>query len=98
MIENIWILGGDPLDQDLSDLLDLIISVKYTQKKIWIFTRYEIDEVPDIVKQYVDYIKTGRYEENSRSYTVSSIANGIKLASKNQKIYKKTKEGWQLCE
>lgn len=87
LIENIMIFGGEPLDQPPSDLEELLSLLSFSNKKIWIFTRYPIEEVPDFVKHYCDYIKCGKYEKNLTSD--NNIQYGIKLASNNQKIYKK---------
>jgi anaerobic ribonucleoside-triphosphate reductase activating protein len=90
MIDNISIMGGEPLDQDSSDLFDLMSwldTVKSPKTKIWLYTRYPFKEVPDIFKSIADYVKCGMYNENKLN-TEGKRQYGIKLASTNQKIYK----------
>lgn len=84
LVENIMIFGGEPLDSDLGELL---FECNVLKKPIWIFTHYELDEVPDYIKNYCTYIKTGAYRKD---LTVdNNIQYGIKLATSNQKIHKK---------
>lgn len=85
LIENIMIFGGEPLDQDHSELEVFLKNLKQYQKKIWLFTRYEIEEVPDFIKTSVDFIKTGRYI--SELTCDDNIQFGIKLSTSNQKIH-----------
>lgn len=84
IIDSIWILGGEPLDQDLYRLDFLLSHIKI--KPLWLFTRYEIDSIPGSIKQYFNYIKTGSYIEELK--TDKNIVCGINLASGNQKLYK----------
>lgn len=85
LIENIMIFGGEPLDQDEDELIQLLFDLEHCNKKIWIFTRYEINEISDNIKFFCDYIKTGRYEENLSCE--DNVQYGIKLATSNQKIF-----------
>lgn len=96
MITNIWILGGEPMDQEPSDMLDLLISLHYTGRKIWMFTRYEFDKIPNKFKKYLDYIKTGSYNPDLK--TDDKVVRGVKLATSNQDIWMKMKEGWQKAD
>ena len=90
LIDNIWILGGEPLDQNEKELINLLKELKTTNKNIWLFTRYELDNISDDVKNISDYIKTGIYDE--LKLTNNNIQYNIKLASSNQNIYKKGKD------
>lgn len=83
IIDNIAILGGEPLHS--KELVDLLI-ILYTFKPIWLYTSYELDEVPDNIKQYCTYIKTGRYIKELK--TDNNICYGIPLSTSNQKIIK----------
>ena len=87
MIENIMIFGGEPLDQDIDEMSDLLMWLSQFNKKVWIFTRYDFESVPQIIKDRCDYIKCGRYERNLT--TTGNIQYGITLATSNQRIYKK---------
>lgn len=87
MIDNIMIFGGEPLDQKMCELIDLLDWLHQFNKKIWIFTRYDLKEVSQIVKDRCDYLKCGRYEP--QNHTTSNIQYGISLATSNQNIYKR---------
>ncbi len=87
MIENIMIFGGEPLDQPINQLTKFLIFLKQFNKNIWLFTRYEFKDISDIIKVYCDYIKCGRYIKDLK--TDDNIQYGIKLATSNQKIYKR---------
>ena len=91
LIDWIWVYGGEPLDNNIDDLFDLLLELKTKNKPIMLFTRYPIDVVPQQIKDLCDYIKCGAYK---KELTVdNNIQYGIKLATRNQKIYKKTLEG-----
>lgn len=90
LIDNIMIFGGEPLDRDIWEDYGLVCMFVYLADlnlPIWLFTRYELEEIPDIIKSYCDYIKCGKYIEELT--TDDNIQYGIKLATSNQKIYKK---------
>jgi dUTP pyrophosphatase len=86
LIKHIWILGGDPLDQNREELIDLIIKLKGLKKYMWIWTRYDFSKIPLGIKGLCDYIKCGMYDETQRCD--NNVQYGITLATKNQKIYK----------
>ena len=86
LVNSIWILGGEPLDQPIDELEGMLKELSKIGKDIWLWTRYELDEVPDNIKKYCDYIKCGRYEEDKQKEGYTS--HGVILASTNQKIYK----------
>ena len=89
LIENIMIFGGEPLDSPTEDLVDLLAFINSATdcKPIWLFTRYDIEDVPDPVKLICSYIKCGRYEEDKK--VDKNEYYGMDLATSNQKIYKK---------
>lgn len=87
LIKNIMLFGGEPLDQNLEELEDLLIKLKTLNRPIWLFTHYNLDEVPSNIKVLCDYIKTGRYLRELK--TNNNIMYGITLATSNQHIYKK---------
>jgi anaerobic ribonucleoside-triphosphate reductase activating protein len=90
LVKNIMIFGGEPLDSDISELL---FECNIFRIPIWLFTHYDLDDVPQYVKNYCTYIKTGRYV---KSLVVDdNVQYGIKLASLNQNIYKR---GVDYCE
>lgn len=90
MIKRIFILGGEPLDQDRTEFIkfmDTMFSIiLHTDIEQWLFTRYEMDQIPEEIKDMFDYIKTGPYKEE---LTVdNNIQYSVKLATSNQKIWK----------
>jgi organic radical activating enzyme len=87
MIDNIMLFGGEPLDQNHDELLHMLLDLKSLNKDIWLFTRYDINKIPKEIKILCDYIKCGRYLPELACE--DNIYYGIKLATSNQKIYKK---------
>jgi len=86
IIENIMIFGGEPLDQNLKEISNFLFMLKASGKKIWLFTRYEIENIPANIIEHCDYIKTGRYIKEL--YCEKNEWFGINLATSNQKIHK----------
>ena len=86
LVGNIWILGGEPLDNNINELVYFLNYLLQTNKSIWLWTRYELNNVPDNIKKYCNYIKCGEYIE--KLSTNDNIQYGIKLATSNQNIYK----------
>jgi len=87
LIDNIMLFGGEPLDQNHDELIKMLSDLKQFDKKIWIFTRFEIEEIPQEILKYCDYIKTGRHMPELT--TENNIRFGIKLSSQNQKIIRR---------
>jgi anaerobic ribonucleoside-triphosphate reductase activating protein len=88
LIEHVWILGGEPLDNDHQELLELIAGLNaISSLPKWLFTRYELSEVPEAIRDQFDYIKCGRYEPSLKVEGYSQY--GVTLATSNQRIYKK---------
>ena len=86
LINRIFIMGGEPLDQPLFDLQNLCRKVHTAHKEMWLFTRYDLGDIPDFISCYFKYIKTGRYD--SELLVDDNIQYGVKLASSNQQIHK----------
>lgn len=88
LIDKIWILGGEPLLQNIQEFEELVAYLKQFKKELWLFTRFDFDKVKEITIswKYFDYIKCGEYIESER--TDDNIQYGIKLSTKNQYIIK----------
>ena len=90
LVDRILILGGEPFDvynRYPSEFIHFISNIKTTiNKPIYLFTRYNLEDIPDTLKQYFDYIKCGRYIPELT--TDDNVQEGIKLATSNQIIYK----------
>jgi len=78
-----WILGGEPLDQNLSDLARLISEMKSVGLKIVLWTHYR--KVPESILSLVDYVKSGEYVKDGEAWTEPVF--GVKLANREQRIY-----------
>lgn len=91
-IHILTLMGGEPLDQDIKALRYLICSVKDEVKglKVSLYTGNEFEEIPEEILELVDYVKTGRYDEDN-------LSNGdYFLASYNQRFYKRANSGFTL--
>lgn len=90
VIDKFFILGGEPLDQDPEEFSMLIAGLREYGKEIWLFTRFELDDIPENTKQAFDYIKTGPYrpELSVDNY----VCDGVKLSTKNQRINKRGRD------
>lgn len=87
-IHTVTLLGGEPLQQNTQDLLELLVLLDYTGFTIWVYTGYNFDEVPKGFLRYIDYIKCGRYIEELR------VDDGSFPITTNQKVYSKA-GGWK---
>lgn len=87
LIQNIMIFGGEPNDNDKSELKSFLFDLKQFQKPIWLFTRYYKEELPKFEFELCDYIKCGEYNKDLKSDNNEQY--GIKLATSNQYILKK---------
>ena len=87
MIDNIEIFGGEPNDQNLDELKGFLTDLKFFNKKIWLFTRYKFEDLPQFELELCDYIKCGAYIP--KLTCTNNFQYGIHLATSNQKIYKK---------
>lgn len=84
MIKEIWILGGEPLDNSDLNFYQFIDRLKtnFYMKKLVLFTGYDIKQIHSRIFYYFDEIKYGKYDEELRT-------EGELLASSNQKIWKR---------
>jgi anaerobic ribonucleoside-triphosphate reductase activating protein len=87
LVNNIFILGGEPLDQDHEELKKMFLDLKTLKIPIWLFTRYNFYEIPLIYLRLTDYIKCGRYIEELK--VEDKVQYDVHLATSNQNIYKK---------
>jgi len=87
LIDNIMIFGGEPNDQKYGELLYFLTGLSTLNKKIWLFTRYNIEYCTQFELSLCDYIKCGAYIPELT--TENNVMYGIKLATSNQHIYKK---------
>lgn len=84
LIDNVMVMGGEPLDNEHSALASLLLDLRSLGKKIWLFTRYEFEDVPPEIKSLCDFVKVGAYKkELAVDYNVQF---GVKLSTANQCI------------
>ncbi len=86
IIDNVWILGGEPLDNNSWDVWEVLLNIP-KNKKVWLFTSYNIEQVPLMYRIWCDYIKCGEYKKELK--VDNNIQYNIKLSTSNQFIYKK---------
>lgn len=89
LIDKILLVGGDPLDgyfRYKEEFTEFINQIKIINKPIYLFTRHELNFIPEEILKLVDYIKTGSYIPELKCN--DNIYGDIKLATSNQKIYK----------
>lgn len=93
-VKSSFLFGGEPLDNNYTDILQLCSFLKKLDLTVYLFTHYEVSFVLDLIKSnkfsgnllfYVDYLKCGIYDQTLK--TANNIQYGIKLASSNQHIY-----------
>lgn len=89
VLDSIAIMGGEPLENEqLPEILYALWS-SCPEKEIWLYTSYELEEIPEEIKQYCDYIKTGTFEQDL-------YIDNARLSSSNQKIFKNEGNGFGL--
>ena len=93
VIDYVFVTGGEPLDQDERELVDLFIFLKKQNKPIVLFTSYSFKKISDKVKIFVDYIKCEPYLTDRQKKDVGICV----LASDNQILYKKEPNGDWSC-
>jgi organic radical activating enzyme len=86
MVKKIDLMGGCPLNQDIKQLELLLIFLSQFNLDIWLWTRFQEEDIPENIKQYLSYAKVGEYICDSESYEEPLF--GITLASANQRIIK----------
>ena len=92
MVKRVWIMGGEPLDQNPKQLLLFMATLEHfsgdRELEYWIWTRYT--ELPEKLWWKFTHAKIGPYMKNLPSYIDEGY--GITLASSNQRIIKLDKQ------
>lgn len=90
MVKNIWVLGGEPLDQHHGRLLELLMFLRglFRDSKVWLFTRRKYDQIPRQIIQQCHYIKTGAYKQGLPPLVVEIDGNKLTLGSYNQGVHR----------
>lgn len=89
LIDNIFLVGGSFNHQTDIGLECFFRKNEeaFKSKDIWLFCREELEDVKDIFKENCKYIKCGPYIPELKCE--DNIQYSVKLATKNQNIYKK---------
>lgn len=82
LYDYVVLLGGDFLCQNHAEVRKFMTSLVDNGIKIWMYTGYEYEEVPQWCKDLCYCIKTGKYDPENYP-----PLEGSKLASSNQKYY-----------
>jgi anaerobic ribonucleoside-triphosphate reductase activating protein len=86
-IKGLILLGGEPLlySDFLSEVLPEI-KQKYFDLSIVLYTGYQFNEIPQNIKQHIDFVVDGPFVEELKTNSFP--------ASSNQKVYKKENSQW----
>ena len=81
----ISILGGEPLQQNHEEMLDLLKTIKtQVNKPIWLWTGYKFEDLnlsqKQMLKEFVDVLVDGKFEEDKKDITLKYCG------SKNQRV------------
>ncbi len=90
LIQNVWVLGGEPLDQNIAELEEMLTTLRaaFPRTRLWLWTRYELAYVPAQILRLCDYVKTGPFVGPMSSKVVNVGRYEITLASESQDIYR----------
>ncbi len=79
----VWVMGGEPLDQERGELLALCQQLSDIVD-VMLWTHYE--QIPPELVPYLAYAKLGPYVEGGEAYTEPVL--GITLANREQRVVK----------
>jgi organic radical activating enzyme len=85
-IDTVVFLGGEPMEQPYEELLWLSAKLSSYGYKIWLYTGWEFEDIPETIKHCMYTIKCGKYDENLKQ-------DGFP-ASSNQRVFRKTNNVW----
>jgi len=81
LVTSIWVLGGEPLDQDEKEFYEMIGWLRTLGRRLVLFTRYK--EGPFFL---FDAVKSGPYKEELPPYETKLFGKEITLSSNNQEL------------
>lgn len=84
-VDDVVFLGGEPMEQDSTCLEELSRKLHNAGFRIWMYTSWELDEIPEAIKRHMYVIKCGKYDESLKCDGIPS--------STNQKFYRKSRGG-----
>lgn len=92
LLDSICILGGEPLDNPVIELIAFmeILQHKFPDVKYWLYTHYTEKNVRtayEVILPYFDYIKVGAFNIDEKvDDPVPDLLTGIRLATPNQYV------------
>lgn len=85
-LDTVVLLGGEPLEQDHYELGMLLNKLHRYGYKIWLYTGWEFEDIPEVIKNKLYTIKCGPYVDDLR-------CDGFPSSS-NQRVFRKTDNEW----
>lgn len=98
-VDNLVVIGGEPLDQPENELLDFldVLTDRFPKCKLWLYTHFEEEEVRarfSSVLNSVDYVKCGKFDLSKLSdQGFKDKLTGVTLATSNQYFIKGNRGG-----
>jgi len=89
IIDYIWILGGEPLDQPVPELQEMIEYLRLFNKEIVLFTGYSLEYYKNSFDLDIDYLKTGFFDKDNTNTKLVKELN-LTLSGDNQSVFKKS--------
>lgn len=86
-LDTVVLLGGEPLEQEFDDLNMLLNKLHMYGYKIWLYTGWEFEDIPEAIKNNLYTIKCGPYVDELK-------CDGFP-ASTNQRIFRKLNNEWK---
>lgn len=94
-ITGVTLCGGEPLaPYNIEGMYSIICAIRErfgNTKTIWVYTGYLFEEVPDYIKDSVDYIMDGKYEKDNPTKKPFR-------GSDNQHYYEKKDGQWVMID
>lgn len=79
--EAVVFVGGEPLEQPEA-LLNLLEFTRGTNMESWLYTGYELDEIPPKIKELADVIVAGPYQDDLKTGGFPASTNQTVLRRK----------------
>ena len=86
-LDTVVLLGGEPLEQEYKSLKMLLSKLDTYGYKIWLYTGWEFENIPESIKSHLYTIKCGPYVDELR-------CDGFP-ASSNQRVFRKINSKWE---
>lgn len=84
---DVVLLGGEPMEQDSTSLQHLLEKLHRFGYRIWMYTGWDFDDIPNDIKQYLYTVKCGRFDKSLKCDGIPS--------STNQKFFRYDNNEWK---